>query len=73
MTLASEDPVKKEKQIRMEEELCAKAIKKKEQMALYRSAKRAKHFAVMQARRDAKKKAAQQPKKKSTRRAKKLN
>ena len=49
--LASEDPVKKAERIRLEDEMCAKALKKKEQMAVYRRAKRAKYFALVQARR----------------------
>ena len=63
--LASEDPVKKAERIRLEDEMCAKALKKKEQMAVYRRAKRAKYFALVQARREEKKKAAmtKQPKK----------
>ena len=69
--LASEDTEKKEKRIRIEEELANKALKRKEAMALYRAAKRARYFAMVQSRREAKKKAAQlkekaaQPKKKA--------
>ena len=69
--LASEDPEKKEKRIRIEEELANKALKRKEAMALYRAAKSARYFAMVQSRREAKKKAAQlkekaaQPKKKA--------
>ena len=53
--------------------MCSKAIKRKEKLALYRVAKRARHFAQVQARREAKQKdangptkAAQQPKKAAT-------
>ena len=73
LKLASEDPVKKEARLKLEEELCSKAIKRKENLALYRVANRAKHFAQVQARREAKQKAAngptkaaQQPKKAAT-------
>ena len=40
--LASEDPVKQVEMIRLEAEISGKALKRKEQMAAYRRAKRAK-------------------------------
>ena len=45
--LASEDTEKKEKRIRIMEELANKALKRKEAMALYRAAKRARYFAMV--------------------------
>jgi hypothetical protein len=56
--LDSEDPAKKAERIRLEEEMCSKTLKRKEKMALYRSAKRAKYWALVQTRREAMKKAA---------------
>ena len=65
--LASDDPARKEERIRLEEKLTSKAIKRKERMALYRAAKRAKYLALVQSRREAKKKAA--PKKTAPKKA----
>ena len=51
--LAEEDPGKKAERIRLEAEISAKALKRKEMMAVYRKAKRDRFFASVRAQREA--------------------
>ena len=53
VTLAEEDPGKKERRISLEEEISAKALKKKEVMAAYRIAQRDRWLAALRAQREA--------------------
>ena len=63
ITLADEDPEKVARR-KLNEALVARAMKRKEQLALYRRAKRAKHFAGLQARRQEKQKKREEQQKK---------